>query len=63
VFDLVFKMATNGGNEPPTLFAIGQRKTPQILRGCLFYLLDTSSQNTTQNAGKGIFDLSAIVKR
>jgi hypothetical protein len=30
-------MATNGGNEPPTLFAIGQRKTPQNLRG--FYWL------------------------
>jgi hypothetical protein len=36
VFDLVLKMATNGGNEPPTLFAIGQSKTPQNLRGCFW---------------------------
>jgi hypothetical protein len=29
----MLKMVTNGGNEPPTLFAIGQSKTPQNLRG------------------------------
>jgi len=33
-------MATNGGNEPPTLFAIGQRETPQNLRGCFWLIFE-----------------------